>query len=52
MDTHSDSGERMSYQTPEIRSLGTIADITASGTSGTFDSFGYSESGGHNPGGS
>jgi hypothetical protein len=52
MDTHSESGERISYRTPEIRSLGTIAEITAAGSGGGIDSAGYSSDYGGHPGGS
>jgi hypothetical protein len=53
MDTHSGSGERISYRAPEVRSLGTIAEITASGGGGFIpDGIGYSADHSGHPGGS
>ncbi len=45
--------ERLTYRTPEVHSLGTIADITAAGHGDTADSqSGYSSESPHHPGGS
>ena len=44
---------RLTYRTPEVKSLGTVSDITASGTGVGAESQGYSGGNpGHNPGGS
>ena len=51
-ESRKDSGERLRYTTPEIRSLGTIAEITAAGSGSSIDSsLGYSSEHGGSPGG-
>jgi hypothetical protein len=49
----SNDGARLTYSAPEIESLGTIAEITASGHgNGSFDGAGYTaSSSGGGPGG-
>jgi hypothetical protein len=49
----SDAGAKLTYSAPEIESLGTIAEITASGHgNGSFDGAGYTaSSSGGGPGG-
>lgn len=51
-DSQADAGKRLTYRTPEVRSLGTIADITAAGQGSGLDSGGYSSEHGGHPGGS
>ncbi|HEX3617969.1 MAG TPA: hypothetical protein VHU61_15615 [Solirubrobacteraceae bacterium] len=46
-ESRTESGERLSYQAPEIRSLGTIAEITAANPGFGIDSNGYSTENGH-----
>ena len=53
MMNENDGRAKLSYTAPEIESLGTIAEITASGYGGsTYDGSGYSSSQGGPGGGS
>jgi hypothetical protein len=46
-ESNSVAGERLAYQTPEIRSLGTIAEITAGGGDGGGNPWDYNNPGGN-----